>query len=60
MQELSMSLQIDLMELKARYSFIMEELDALFADAYLSKIGAKQKLADQMLREIERILSQEE
>ncbi|WP_156131365.1 MULTISPECIES: hypothetical protein [Pedobacter] len=55
-----MSLQIDLMELKARYSFIMEELDALFADAYLSKIGAKQKLADEMLREIERILSKAE
>ena len=48
------------MELKARYSFIMEELDALFADAYLSKIGAKQKLADQMLREIALLLGRAE
>lgn len=36
----------------------MDELDATFADAYLSKSLAKQRLAEQMMVEMERILSE--
>lgn len=57
MQNLSKQLQIDLIELKAKYAFIMDELELTFADAYLSKLAAKQRLAEQMMIEIERILS---
>ena len=59
MQNLSKKLQIDLIELKAKYAFIMDELDATFADAYLSKSLAKQRLAEQMMLEMERILSEQ-
>lgn len=37
----------------------MDELEATFADAYLSKSLAKQRLAEQMMLEIERILSEQ-
>jgi len=37
----------------------MDELDATFADAYLSKSLAKQRLAEQMMLEMERILSEQ-
>ncbi len=37
----------------------MDELDATFAEAYLSKSMAKQRLAEQMMLEIERILSEQ-
>jgi len=57
MQNLSKKLQIDLIELKAKYAFIMDELDATFAGAYLSKSMAKQRLAEQMMLEMERILA---
>ncbi|WP_343522145.1 hypothetical protein [Pedobacter sp.] len=59
MQNLSKKLQIDLIELKAKYAFIMDELEVTFADAYLSKVQTKQRLAEQMMKEIERILSGE-
>ncbi|GGH01701.1 hypothetical protein [Pedobacter zeae] len=59
MQNLSNKLQIDLIELKAKYAFIMDELEVTFADAYLSKVQTKQRLAEQMMKEIERILSGE-
>ncbi|WP_316824119.1 hypothetical protein [Pedobacter miscanthi] len=59
MQNLPKKLQIDLIELKAKYAFIMDELDATFAEAYLSKSMAKQRLAEQMMLEIERILGEQ-
>lgn len=59
MQNLSNKLQIDLIELKAKYAFIMDELEVTFADAYLSKLQAKQRLAEQMMIEMERILTGE-
>jgi len=37
----------------------MDELEATFADAYLSKSLAKQRLAEQMMLEIERILGEQ-
>ncbi len=37
----------------------MDELDATFAEAYLSKSMAKQRLAEQMMLEIERILGEQ-
>ncbi|SDH24978.1 hypothetical protein SAMN05421827_12023 [Pedobacter terrae] len=57
MQNLSQKLQIDLIELKAKYAFIMDELEVTFADAYLLKLKAKHRLAEQMMIEMERILS---
>ncbi|QDW25685.1 hypothetical protein [Pedobacter sp. KBS0701] len=59
MQNLSKKLQIDLIELKAKYAFIMDELEVTFENAYLSKLQAKQRLAEQMMIEMERILSGE-
>lgn len=37
----------------------MDELEVTFADAYLSKLQAKQRLAEQMMIEMERILTGE-
>lgn len=59
MQNLSEKLHIDLIEFKAKYAFIMEELEVTFADAYLMKLQAKQRLAEQMMIEMERILTGE-
>ncbi|MBB6237273.1 hypothetical protein HDC90_001893 [Pedobacter sp. AK013] len=59
MQNLSKKLQIDLIELKAKYAFIMDELEETFADAYLTKLQAKHRLAEQMMIEMERILTDE-
>ena len=59
MQNLSKKLQIDLIELKAKCAFIMDELEVTFENAYLSKLQAKQRLAEQMMIEMERILSGE-
>ncbi|MFD2584582.1 hypothetical protein ACFSR6_18960 [Pedobacter vanadiisoli] len=58
MQNLSKKLQVDLIELKAKYAFLIDELEVTFADAYLSKIETKQRLAEQMMMEMERILSE--
>ncbi|MBO9672237.1 MAG: hypothetical protein J7577_02260 [Sphingobacteriaceae bacterium] len=57
MQNLPKKLQVDLIELKAKYAFLMDELEVTFADAYLSKLQTKQRLAEQMMMEMERILS---
>lgn len=37
----------------------MDELEVTFENAYLSKLQAKQRLAEQMMIEMERILSGE-
>ncbi|WP_316801539.1 hypothetical protein [Pedobacter frigidisoli] len=57
MQELSLSTQIDLIELKARYAFIMDELGENFSDEYLMQHQVKQKLSQEMIREMFRILA---
>ena len=53
MQKRSITTEIELMEIKAKYAFIMDELDLVFGSSYLPSTDAKQKLALQMLMEIE-------
>ena len=57
MQELSLQTQITLIEIKARYSYLFEELDAVFGSAYLKQTGTREKLALKMITEIKNVLN---
>lgn len=57
MQQIPISVQIALMEIKAKYAHLIDELEAVFPETYLSETGVKQKLALQMMLEIEETLA---